>query len=93
MAEFLKGRGYVFQGQWLGTDTSAFNEVEIRRDDVSLVERQETHASVHMRNGTIVILFDMTIVTEPVVIDATAVPTFKSQSSRNALPSGKKKGK
>ena len=94
MADFLKGRGYVFHGQWLGTDASAFNEVEVRRDDVSLIERHPKHAHVFLRNGTSVIFLEMVEVTDPPpIIDATPVPTFESRKPKGALTTGKKKGK
>lgn len=103
MRTVIRGRGYVFQGVWLGSDPAAFNEIEILSEDVSIVERQSAFTRYITRHGREVIMFDpRTCVDAPVVavIDATpATPLLSSGGtgvnlkSQKALPSPKKKGK
>lgn len=93
MRHVIRGRGYVFQGVWLGQDPAAFNEIEVLSDDVSIVERQEKFTRYITRHGREVIMFDPQIVVDgAVVIDATpkALPNLKSQK---LLPTPKKKGR
>lgn len=34
MARVVRGRGYLYQGQWLGFDPSVMGKVKIRRDEI-----------------------------------------------------------
>lgn len=67
----LKGRGYLYQGAWLGFDPEAHKEIEILIEDISATEKDTLFTRVITRTGHTFIIFNAIEV--PPVIDAKVI--------------------
>lgn len=84
---FYRGKGYFYQGSWLGTDPAAFNTVEIRADDVSVIEESAGFTRFILRTGQIVIMLTVAKVEPLALPPGTAV--IDATPKLPALPKGK----
>ncbi len=91
-SEFLTGLGYLYQGAWLGVDTSAFKKVTIRTSDIQATEEDNLGGRPFMRvitrTGAVFIVFQ---VNDPRptptgrVIDATTIRPALATDSQESV--------
>lgn len=57
--EFIRGKGYLYQGLWLGEDPEALKPIELRKSDVVATERHDRFIRVITRTGHTFIIYDL----------------------------------